>query len=92
MSSIRKSKVRPVIDHNCCKGKGHCVEECPEDVFILRKLTKTENKSLSRGMRLFVLVHGGKQAFVVHPENCLACGACIRVCSRGAIKLRKWDN
>ena len=86
-----------MIDHDRCRpfplGKGgDCIEECPENVFEVRKLTKKEKKSLSTGGKFLVFLHRGKQAFVHHPENCVACGGCVTVCSKRAIKLRKWEN
>ena len=48
MSTTRKTRVRPVIDHDRCRPhplrKGDCIEECPENVFELRKLTKKEKQ------------------------------------------------
>ena len=89
MSTKNKLKLKPIIDHNRCKGKGICVVECTENVLKLRKLTKEENKSLTRGIKFIVYIHGGKQAFVSNSENCVACGTCVKVCPKKAIKLHK---
>jgi NAD-dependent dihydropyrimidine dehydrogenase PreA subunit len=82
-----------VIDHDKCYpspfGKRDCIEECPENIFEVRKLTKKEKKPLSTGAKFLVFLHGGKQAFVIYPQNCTACGACVTVCPKRAIKLRK---
>ena len=96
MNIPRKSKVRPVIDQDRCLpspfGKGDCIEECSENIFELRKITKKEKKTLSISRKFFVFLHRGRQAFVISPENCVACGACVKVCPKRAIKLRKWEN
>jgi 4Fe-4S ferredoxin len=64
--------VTPVIDSHKCEGAGDCEEICPYGVFALRKLTKPELTSLPLVPWLKVLVHGGKQAFVVAcPEKAI---------------------
>ena len=92
MGTVKGSKVRPVINHVQCKGRGDCVEKCPENVFEMRILTKEEKKSLSRVIRFLLWVNGGQQPFVVSPENCRGCGTCIEVCPKNAIKLRKCEK
>ena len=96
MSIPRKSKVRPVIDHDRCLpspfGKVDCIEECPENIIELRKLTKKRKKTLSISRKFLVFLHRGRQAFVISSESCVACGACVKVCPKRAIKLRKWEN
>ena len=79
--------VAPVIDAHRCEGKGDCEEVCPYDVFALRKLTKTELKALPFVPWLKVLAHGGTQGFVVHADQCHACGLCVKACPEHAIRL-----
>ena len=92
MSIKKGSKVNPVINHVQCKGRGDCVEKCPVNVFEMRILTKEEKKLLSRVIRFLVWVNGGKQPFVVHPENCRGCGTCIVICPKEAITLLKCEK
>jgi 4Fe-4S ferredoxin len=78
----------PVIDTSRCEAKADCVEVCPYDVFVIRKLTEAERASLGLMTRFKVFVHGGKQAFVERPADCHACGLCVTACPERAIKLR----
>jgi NAD-dependent dihydropyrimidine dehydrogenase PreA subunit len=82
-------RVIPIVDPRRCENKGPCVKACPYDVFEIRKLTNEERGELPLLIRLKVWVHGGKQAFVVRPEACHACGLCVTACPEKAITLRK---
>jgi len=81
-------RVVPVIDASRCEGKADCVDVCPHDVFVVRKLTDGERDALGLLARLKVFVHGGKQGFVTRPADCHACGKCVTACPEKAIKLR----
>ena len=70
-----------IVDRNRCEGKADCLA-CPQDVFEMREADLAD---LSWVARLRVRVHGGKQAVVVAPENCTACGLCVQVCPENAI-------
>jgi 4Fe-4S ferredoxin len=82
-----KSGVAPMIDTRRCEGAGDCVSVCPFNVFEIRKLTPSEREVLPWVSRLKVLAHGGRQAFVVRPDACEACGLCVRACPEHAIRL-----
>jgi 4Fe-4S ferredoxin len=82
-------RVVPFVNPQRCENKGPCVEACPYDVFEIRKLTPDERGALSLFTRLKVWVHGGKQAFVVRPDECHACGLCVTACPEKAITLGK---
>jgi len=77
----------PTIDRNRCEAKSDCVRVCPYSVFEVRKLAAEERTALSWFTRLRVAVHGGKQAFVVAPGECHACGLCVSACPEHAIRL-----
>ncbi|QJW97486.1 4Fe-4S dicluster domain-containing protein [Frigoriglobus tundricola] len=79
----------PIVSAQRCENKGPCVQVCPYDVFEIRKLTPEERGGLSLLTRLKVWVHGGKQAFVVRPGECHACGLCVTACPEKAITLSK---
>jgi NAD-dependent dihydropyrimidine dehydrogenase PreA subunit len=81
--------VTPVIDSHKCEGAGDCKDVCPYGVFALRNLTKPESKALPLGPWLKVLIHGGKQAFVVNGDECRACGLCVAACPEKAIRLTR---
>ncbi len=82
-------KLVPVIDTSRCEAKEACVEVCPYDVFVVRKLTDAEREALGWLTRFKVFVHGGKQAFVARPADCHACGKCVAACPERAIQLMK---
>jgi 4Fe-4S ferredoxin len=85
------SVLAPVIDRNRCEGKEDCVRVCPYDVFEIRKLSQDERAALSFAGRIKAFFHGNKQAFVIDPELCHACGACVSACPEKAIKLARRD-
>jgi 4Fe-4S ferredoxin len=79
----------PVVDSNLCENKGPCVEVCPYDVFEIRELLPQEWNNLKLISRFKTWVHGGKQAFVIRPDACHACGLCVIACPERAITLRR---
>ncbi len=81
--------VGPVIDNHKCEGKEDCVRVCPYDVFEVRKLTADERSALPFFIRLKVAVHGGKQAFAIHADQCHSCGLCVSACPEKAIHLAR---
>jgi 4Fe-4S ferredoxin len=85
----KPGRVIPVVDPDRCENKGPCLEACPYDVFEIRALLPGEWKQLGLLSRVKVWVHGGKQAFVIRPEACHACGLCVTACPEKAITLRR---
>ena len=77
----------PVIDRNRCEGKGDCVKVCPNNVFALGVLPKSERGSLSLKGKVKAFAHGWKQAFLPNRAGCEACGLCVAACPEDAIKL-----
>jgi 4Fe-4S ferredoxin len=84
--------VMPVVNHNRCEGKADCVAVCPYDVFEVRVLSSSELAALSFLGRLRLRVHGGRQAFPVRAEACLACGNCVSACPERAITLQTVES
>jgi len=82
-------RIVPVVDPRRCENKGPCVAVCPYDVFEIRKLMPEEWGALTLLTRLKVWAHGGKQAFVVRPNACHACGLCVPACPEKAITLAR---
>lgn len=80
-------RVAPVVDRNRCEAKQDCVRVCPYDVFEVRALTPELRKSLSWLGWFKALAHGNRQAFVVKPNDCHACGLCLAACPENALKL-----
>ncbi len=81
--------VVPIIDRERCEGKSDCVQVCPYEVFELRELTASQKSGLSLLGRLKAWAHGNEQAFVLRPDECHACGLCVKACPEQAISLRK---
>jgi 4Fe-4S ferredoxin len=77
----------PVINRNKCEGKGPCVPICPYDVLDLGVITKADRAGLSLVGKIKAFAHGGKQAFIVAPDACAACGLCVQICPEKAITL-----
>jgi NAD-dependent dihydropyrimidine dehydrogenase PreA subunit len=82
----------PHIDPNRCEGKDACVRVCPFGVFEVRALTPTERKDFSLVTRIKLWIHGNRQAFAVHADQCHACGLCIQACPEHAITLVRASN
>ncbi len=80
-------KVVPVVDRNRCEAKEACVAVCPYRVFEMQALTAAERAALSWRGRLKAWAHGGRQAHVVRPADCRACGECVKACPEDAIRL-----
>ncbi len=80
-------RLEPRIDPLRCEGKAACLAVCPQDVFVLRTLTREEKSVLTPLVRFKIWVHGGKQAFVDSPDACHACGLCVPACPEDAIRL-----
>lgn len=81
--------VEPVVNRNKCEAKGDCVTVCPYDVFEIRKVPQSDMSQMSWKGRLKTWAHGGKQAYVIRPDACHACGHCVTACPEHAIQLRR---
>jgi 4Fe-4S ferredoxin len=76
-----------VVDRNRCEAKDDCVRVCPYDVFEVLVLAPAERAGVSLRGRLNLLVHRDRQAVVVRPDDCHACGLCVAACPEHAITL-----
>lgn len=94
VSSCKQAPGRfaPVIDRNRCEGKAECVAVCPNDVFVVGVLRKSERGGLSLKGRVKGLAHGWKQAFMPNIEACEACGSCVSACPERAITLTRIED
>ena len=80
---------KPVIDRNRCEGKSDCVPVCPYSVFAVGTLPKEQRTGLSFIGKLKGTANQRKQALLVHPEACRACGLCVKACPEHAITLAR---
>ena len=80
-------KVMPEVDRNRCEGKEDCVEACPYDVFEMSVLAASDRSALSFVGKIKAWAHGGRQAYVVKPDDCQACQLCVDACPENALKL-----
>ena len=90
--------LRPFIDRTRCEGGFHneckeqglpCIIACPNLVLEIRALRGADKKGLSFSEKFRILVHKNRQAYVIRPAACDACGECIKVCPAHAIKLKR---
>jgi len=79
----------PLIDRNRCEGAGPCVAACPTQVLQIGVLTPPQRRGLSLKGRIKAFAHRHRQAQLVAPGRCEACGACVQVCPEQAITLRR---
>jgi NAD-dependent dihydropyrimidine dehydrogenase PreA subunit len=79
----------PVIDRNRCEGKAACVLVCPYTIFTVGTVPTEERAGLSFIGKLKGTGHQWQQALLIHPENCHACGLCIKACPEHAITLER---
>ena len=80
-------RVAPVVDRDRCEGEEQCVKVCPYNVFEMKVLSPAERRELSLLGKLKTWVHGNRQAFVVRPGDCHACGLCVAACPERALRL-----
>lgn len=83
----KPGRVVPVVDRNRCEAKAICVAACPFKVFEIRALEPSDRAALSLRGRLKAWAHGGRQAYAVRGDDCLACGLCVKACPEDAIRL-----
>lgn len=77
----------PIVDHGRCEAKADCAVVCPNDVFEVRRIDRSDFEQLGLMGRLRVTVHGGRTAYTPRADQCAACGLCVVACPEHAITL-----
>jgi len=77
----------PFILRDRCEGKSACVAVCPNDVFEVERIKDEDYAQLSFLGKLKSSAHRRQTAYVVRPDDCRACGACVPACPEQAIRL-----
>jgi NAD-dependent dihydropyrimidine dehydrogenase PreA subunit len=77
----------PVVNQGRCEAKNDCVVVCPNDVFEVRRIDRSDFRRLNPLEQLKVVVHGSKTAYTPNADQCAACGLCVVACPERAIKL-----
>jgi len=72
-----------------CEGKAACAAVCPEHVFAIQRIDRTDYARLGPLQKLKLRLHGMKVAYTPNAAACLACGACVQACPENAIILRR---
>ena len=75
------------IDRNRCEGKAACVAACPNDVFVVTKISDADFASLSFIGRLKSRAHGRKTAYAIRESDCDGCVQCVEACPESAIEV-----
>lgn len=75
----------PSVDFDLCTGCGACVNDCPQFLLHLEKISQ----------QVFIGCNNldkGRQAKDVCPQACISCGICVKTCPEGAIKMINYKN
>jgi NAD-dependent dihydropyrimidine dehydrogenase PreA subunit len=80
--------VWPVINPDRCFGDADCVSACPHGVLGTRAVSSgLQDAAMGRARAAPDLVIS-RQALVLAPERCAACGLCVAACGQRAIFLQ----
>lgn len=79
----------PIINLNKCESDGSCVNVCPKNVLAMKDISNEEYNGLSFIGKLKTKAHGKIKAYAINPDECRACGECVKICPEKAIKLHK---
>lgn len=77
----------PVVDRARCEGKYDCVDVCPEDVFVVRRMDDADFEALGFFAKLKSRAHKRLTAYTPNADACKACGLCVVACPERAITL-----
>ncbi|HRI69879.1 MAG TPA: 4Fe-4S binding protein [Polyangium sp.] len=80
-------KFHPHVDRARCEGKRDCVDVCPYDVFVVRRMDDRDFDALGFFGQLKSRVHGRMTAYTPNGDACRACGLCVVACPEKAISL-----
>ncbi len=79
----------PVVDRARCEGKDDCVEVCPYDVFVVRRMDDADFDALGFFAQVKSRAHKRRTAYTPGADRCKACGLCVVACPEKAITLRR---
>lgn len=75
----------PEINYDLCTGCGVCVDDCPQFLLYLEKISQEVFIGCNNLDR-------GKPAKDVCSKACISCGICVKMCPEGAIKMNTYKN
>ncbi|MFJ2987196.1 4Fe-4S binding protein [Collimonas sp. NPDC087041] len=82
----------PVVNLKRCEGKGDCVEVCPENVFLVRRIDDSDYQKFNALQKFKLRVHGMQVAYTPNADACRACGLCVSACPEHAITLGRFST
>jgi 4Fe-4S ferredoxin len=77
----------PVVDRTRCEAERDCVDVCPNNVFLVRKIDPDDFSALGIGTKVKVLAHRRLTAYTPNAAACRACGLCVVACPKDAITI-----
>lgn len=84
--------IAPIVDLRRCEGKGDCVRVCPEDVFLIQRISDADYQMLGVLQKFKLRVHGMKVAYAPNADACRSCGLCVTACPEHAITLARFQG
>ncbi|MFC4819007.1 4Fe-4S dicluster domain-containing protein [Dokdonella ginsengisoli] len=81
-----KGMVWPIVNRDRCLGDADCVAACPNGILAVAIVVEHALDAGWSGSPALPVIR--RQAHVVAPERCAACGLCVTACAQRSIILQ----